>query len=70
MRIENTDRFRNKYCGVHFKNGAYIAGKIIYIPNMSAKYNWHPVGWFLVKDGFSDQKLLFAEIADIEVMED
>ena len=66
MRIENTDRFRNKWCGVHFKNGGYAEGKIIYIPNMSEKYNFHPVGWFLTKDGFADRKLNFKDIVEIE----
>lgn len=70
MRIQNTDNFRNKQCRVWFKNGNFVEGKIIYIPNHSEKYNWHKVGWFINKPGFEDIEIKFKEVSDIEVRED
>lgn len=71
MRIENTDRFRNKYCQVSFKDGSFLYGKVIYIPNFSQKYNFHNVGWFLKNEfpGMPDVKLDFKEIYNIEPIE-
>ena len=77
MRIENTDRFRNKVCKVLFKTmkawelcSAEVTGRIIYIPNYSAKYNFHDVGWFLVNpdNEHEEIKLCFKEIKEIIVL--
>ena len=72
MRIENTDRFRNRYCEVCFKDGHAEFGFVIYIPNMSAKYNYHEVGWFLkpnnTTDASADVKLDFKTIEKINTM--
>ena len=68
MRIKNTDRFRNKYCKVSFKDGSFLYGKVIYIPIFSQKYNFHSKGWFLENKfpGMPDVKLNFKEIYNIE----
>ena len=70
MKIQNISRFKNKYCRIHFKRGSFNEGIFIHIPVMSSKYGYHRPGYFLRKDGYEDQKLEFAEIADIEIMEE
>ena len=68
MRIANTDNYKNKICTVTFKDATTLTGKIIFIPNYSEKYNYHPVGWFIqVPDYEFDMHLKFKDILDIEV---
>ena len=74
MRIENTDRFRNKICKVIFKiskGSGPITGRIIYIPNCSERYDYHEVGWFIINctNGIEEMKLDFKDIARIEPIE-
>ena len=71
MRIENTDRFRNKYCQVNYKDGCVKLGTILYIPNYSSKYNYHPVGWWLVPVNLTwgEEMLTFGDIESITVLE-
>ena len=47
MRLENTDRFRNKFCRVIWKDGFEQIGIIRCVPNCSEKYDYHKPGWFL-----------------------
>ena len=69
MRIENTDRFRNKKCKVIYKDGSYSVGKVFFIPNYSAKYDYHDVGWFQEDLITGDLKLNFKDIYQIDVIE-
>lgn len=69
MRIENTDRFRNKECKVVFKDNHCECGTIFFIPNHSAKYNFHDVGWFL-KDFSREVKLNFKDILSIDIIDE
>ena len=71
MRIENTDRFRNKICKVIFKTGAEITGRVFMIPNFSEKHGYHDVGWFVYPPGAkNDVQLNFKDIADIVPLEE
>lgn len=67
MRIENTDRFRNKFCKVIWKDGTEQIGLVQCIPNCTAKYYYHSPGWFLLNNNieielkFKDLKEIIAE---------
>ena len=69
MRLENTDRFKNKMCVVTWKNKTSHAGRIKYYPNYSSKYDYHQPGWFLVEpENDDEQELIFRDILEIIVL--
>lgn len=68
MRLENTDRFRNKYVKVVWKSGEKEEGEVVSIPNSSAKYNYHKPGWFLRTED-DEIELIFRDILRMEVFE-
>lgn len=69
MRLENTDRFRNRMCEVVFKNNTAIIGRIICFPNCSEKYNYHKPGWFVSEKGkIEDTEIHFKDISEIHVL--
>ena len=59
MKVENTDRFKDKNCKIVFKDNYIYYGVVTYIPTMSSKYNYMKPGWyvgnlrFLMKDVLS-----------------
>ncbi len=69
MRLENTDRFKNKFCRVIWKDGFEMVGVIRCVPNYSAKYNYHLPGWFLVQS-YMEFELKFKDLKEIIVEED
>lgn len=69
MRLENTDRFRNKFCRVIWKDGAEQIGLVRYVPTCSIKYYYHLPGWFLVNSK-NEIELKFKDLKEIIVEED
>jgi len=68
MRLENTDRFRNKFCRVIWKDGFEQIGIIRCVPNCSEKYDYHKPGWFL-SNSKTEMELLFKDLKEIIVEE-
>lgn len=67
MKIENTDRFRNKMCEIIFNDGHAIIGRLEYIPTYSEKYNYSSVGWHIVKKDM-DLYFRFKDVKAINVL--
>lgn len=64
MKIENTDRFKNKNCKIVFKDNTVFYGIVTHIPNMSSKYGYRTPGWYL-----GNMRFLMKDVLSIDLDE-